>query len=63
MAALREEAAAGSEFPDQAVLDGALEELSAVLQPQAAAWLACAEASAGYPAPRTYWRCWPVKTR
>lgn len=39
VAALREEAAAGSEFPDQAVLDGALEELSAVLQPQAAAWL------------------------
>lgn len=39
MAALREEAAVGSEFPDQAMLDGALEELSAVLQPQAAAWL------------------------
>ena len=38
-AALRDEAEAGVEFADQAAIDGALEELSAVLQPQAAAWL------------------------
>ena len=39
LAALRDETEAGTEFADQAAIDGALEELSAVLQPQAAAWL------------------------
>ncbi|MDR1276176.1 MAG: DUF935 domain-containing protein [Candidatus Accumulibacter sp.] len=38
MAALRDEALP-SEFADQDALDGALEELAAVMQPQAAAWL------------------------
>lgn len=38
LAALRD-ASGESDYPDQAALDGALEELSTVLQPQVAAWL------------------------
>jgi len=38
LAALRDKTGE-SDFPDQAALDGALEELSTVLQPQVAAWL------------------------